>query len=191
MELRWRSTQERSFQLFSFCGLSSNQVRRPLWKRRSLGSLLFSFPAVIRASNPKLVYLGSQLLATAAYASLLVLRQWPAAAIAVIASSAINFAAFNSIPFALVSGLTAGANGGLYMGVLNSAAVVSQVISINAVAVPVIKSTGDTTWGIASGALFGLLALVWGMVCVTGRPEKKSAADEETNERRPLIQHVE
>jgi hypothetical protein len=131
--------------------------------------------------------LASQFLATAVYASLLELRQWPAAAIAVIAIAAINFAAFNSIPFALVSRLTAGANGGLYMGVLNSAAVVSQVVAINAVAAPVIKATSDAAWGIATGSIFGLLALVWGMVCVHGTEEDV----ESTDERRPLIQQVE
>lgn len=130
--------------------------------------------------------MASQFLATGVYASLIAVRQWPAAAIAIIAVAAINFAAFNSIPFALVSSLTAGANGGLYMGVLNSAAVVSQVVAINAVAAPTIKATGDAAWGIATGAIFSLLAIVWGMVCVHGRDDAKT-----TDERRPLIQQVE
>jgi Na+/melibiose symporter-like transporter len=73
-------------------------------------------PALLKFLSPKFLYIITQFLAGGCFVSVLFLQPWPAASIALLVVVAMNFAAFNSIPFALVSKITAGANGGLYLG---------------------------------------------------------------------------
>jgi Na+/melibiose symporter-like transporter len=72
-----------------------------------------------------------------------------------------NFNAFNSIPFALVAEITGGKNSGLNMGVLNSAAVVSQTITSLIISFTVLSSPKkDISLAIATGAVSSIIACI-------------------------------
>jgi hypothetical protein len=78
-----------------------------------------------------------------------------------------------------------------FIGVLNSAAVISQLIVTNAVVVPVLGAVApladgvqNVSWGIFIGGPFSAVAIIWGLLCV-------SAPKESDAEKQPLIQHAE
>jgi len=77
----------------------------------------------------------------------------------------INFTAFNSIPFALMTNMVPSADVGMYMGVLNSASVVAQTVT-NSLASPIVSwQDENVAWGIAWGGLWagaGAL-LIWAL----------------------------
>lgn len=71
----------------------------------------------------------------------------------------------NSVPFGLVKGLTAGADAGLFMGVLNAASVVAQTLSETiagqiVAACPSINGTQNVVWGFVFGGCFSAIAAI-------------------------------
>jgi solute carrier family 45 protein 1/2/4 len=73
----------------------------------------------------------------------------------------IHFSIFNALPFALVASVLDGANTGLYMGVLNAACVVAQVVgNFAAGGASDIFGKGDISFGMAVGALFSVVAVL-------------------------------
>lgn len=124
-------------------------------------SLLYALllPSVLRLVGVKVAYFLSQLLATACYLLFLFFPQ-PPTAFLLTALLGINFTTFNSIPFALVTSIVDPKDAGLFMGVLNSASVVSQTLS-NTLAGQIVAWKGESVgWGIAFGSLFSFIALI-------------------------------
>jgi Na+/melibiose symporter-like transporter len=120
-------------------------------------------PTIVKCIRVKPAYMISQLIATVCYVLFLVFDiknfDVPAVAMVLTAMLAINFCTMNSIPFALIS-TTSAEDAGLYMGVLNSAAVVAQTVANN-IASPIIKWQHDNaTWGIGFGAIFSVFACI-------------------------------
>lgn len=144
----------------------------------------------------KNVYLATQVLATACYISLAFVTKLKALAITLLVLVSFNFAATNSIPFALVAKYTSGSSGGLFMGVLNSASVLAQVISINAVyqfissAVNKNVKPGQDNESVAIGiaatsGLFSVIAVLWCLFAVREKP-----AEEDDDEKKGLVNIV-
>jgi len=97
---------------------------------------------------------------------------------------AINFTAFNSIPFALLADSVPNSKMGLYMGVLNSAATLSQVATnILAGKVVVEEANQNVAWALCFGA--GISAITCVLVWILKQPKP---AEPELSERQPLIQ---
>lgn len=160
-------------------------------------------PKIVDGIGLKWAYFIPQLVATAAYISTPFLsypyKRVPVpVVVTVFCLVAPNFVAFNSVPFALVSGLTSGASGGLYMGVLNAAGVVAQtttnliVSAILKVAKPLPLNTPIPTqnvgYGIAFGGIASALACIWCLVFIRDNMVKKNL-DGEVDEKKPLIQN--
>lgn len=160
-------------------------------------------PLLVSSIGLKWSYFIPQFIATACYFSAPFMaypgKSIPVAAIiAVFALVAPNFVAFNSVPFALVSGLTSGASGGLYMGVLNAAGVVAQTVTNSIVSVILKKSKGlplnhpptqNVGYGIAFGGIASAIACVWCLIFIRDSMVKKSI-EGEVDEKRPLIQNA-
>ena len=160
-------------------------------------------PVFVNVLGLKWAYFAPQLVATACYVAAPFMARpgksiHVAIIIAVFAMVAPNFVAFNSVPFALVSGLTSGASGGLYMGVLNALGVVAQTITNSIVSV-ILKSTKplpinthpptqNVGYGIAFGGIASAIACIWCLIFIRDNMVKKSL-DGEVDEKRPLIQN--
>eukprot|EP01111_Echinosteliopsis_oligospora_P009610 TRINITY_DN2847_c0_g1_i2.p1 TRINITY_DN2847_c0_g1~~TRINITY_DN2847_c0_g1_i2.p1 ORF type:complete len:505 (-),score=110.17 TRINITY_DN2847_c0_g1_i2:36-1550(-) len=146
-------------------------------------SFLFSMilPSLIKISM-RGIYFISQVIATGCFASLWAASVYgpihpPASSvgitIAFVLTSvvAINFTAFNSIPFALLSESVPSTQVGLYMGVLNSAATVSQVLTnILAGQVIVAKNDDNVAWALCFGACISVVAS--GSVWILKQPKQ-------------------
>lgn len=158
-------------------------------------------PLLVEKIGLKWSYFAPQLIATGCYIAAPFMaypgKRIPIPAIiAVFALVAPNFVAFNSVPFALVSGLTSGASGGLYMGVLNAAGVVAQTATNSIVSVILKKTpalplnthpaTQNVGFGIAFGGIASALACIWCVVFIRDSMVKKSEAGE-VEEKRPLL----
>lgn len=150
-------------------------------------------PSVIKLLGIKGAYLSTQIVATVLYALPPIMAGWPYPLI-VLCTSLVgpNFATFHSIPFALVSSITAGQSEGLSMGLLNVAAVGSQTIT-NAIGSAVIRAVPslpsgaqDVSWGIAFGSIFSFLAGIWCIIFIQNRPKPKEVSRPDETE--PLIQ---
>ena len=160
-------------------------------------------PSIVKIIGLKWAYFIPQLIATVAYILAPFMaypgKHWPIPAIiTVFALVGPNFMAFNSVPFALVSGITSGASGGLYMGVLNSASVVAQTAT-NSFASLILKAikplplnttppTQNVAWGIAFGGIFSAIACIWCLIFIRDDMVKKTE-DGEVSEKKPLIQN--
>jgi Na+/melibiose symporter-like transporter len=160
-------------------------------------------PTIVKGIGLKWAYFLPQLVATASYILAPFMayppKHWPIPAIvAVFALVGPNFIAFNSVPFALVSGITSGASGGLYMGVLNSASVVAQTLTNTFVSLILKKTkplplntpnpTQNVAWGIAFGGIFSAIACIWCLIFIRDDMVKKPE-DGDISEKRPLIQN--
>eukprot|EP01119_Soliformovum_irregulare_P008412 TRINITY_DN2152_c0_g1_i1.p1 TRINITY_DN2152_c0_g1~~TRINITY_DN2152_c0_g1_i1.p1 ORF type:complete len:490 (-),score=136.14 TRINITY_DN2152_c0_g1_i1:16-1452(-) len=124
-------------------------------------------PAIIRKVGFKWVYFLSQILAAGCFIGLFWIHdaQLVYVAATLTALVAINFTAFNSIPFGLVTSTADKEDAGLYMGVLNSASVVAQTVT-NIIAGQIVGwQHQNTVWGIAFGGIIAFLGsmLVWTM----------------------------
>ncbi|EGC31816.1 hypothetical protein DICPUDRAFT_57477 [Dictyostelium purpureum] len=129
-------------------------------------SFLFSFflSGLINLVGEKLVYSVSQAIAGACLILFLVFdHASPGLAIALTALVGINFCTFNAVPFAMMVKVIPSKDIGLYMGVLNSSAVVSQTISILTSGRVLAAKNQDTAWAMAYGGLFTILGvfLAW------------------------------
>lgn len=132
-------------------------------------------------------YFLSQVIATACFGALwfLAIKNLITVPLALILTAlvAINFTAFNSIPFALLAESVPNSKMGMYMGVLNSAATLSQVVTnILAGKVVVAEMKENVAWALCFGA--GISALTSVLVWIIKTPEKS----EKLSEREPLIQ---
>jgi hypothetical protein len=160
-------------------------------------------PSIVKIIGLKWAYFLPQLVATACFILAPFMaypgKHWPIPAIiTVFAAVGPNFMAFNSVPFALVSGITAGASGGLYMGVLNSASVVAQTLTnsfvslilkkIKPLPLNTIPPTQNVAWGIAFGGIFSALACIWCLIFIRDDMVKK-VENGEVSEKKPLIQN--
>jgi len=140
----------------------------------------FLLPHVVNRIGVRAAYFISQFIATACYVLFLFFSKSYLGFI-VMGFIALNFTTFNSVPFALVSDY-AKDDAGLYMGVLNSAAVVAQMVSENAAGGMVAWKNEDVSYGIAVGAIFSILACV--MVFFISVPSPKV---KEMTEHAPLL----
>lgn len=139
----------------------------------------------------KPTYFVSQVIATICFTLMWILSIKGAISIPVAliltALVAINFTAFNSIPFALLADSVASSEMGLYMGVLNSAATVSQVAT-NMLAgnVIVARENQNVAWALCFGAALSAVAsmLVW-IIKTPEKMERERAVS--VGERQPLI----
>lgn len=90
---------------------------------------------LVRASSVRIVYVGTQLLASVCYIAFYWvtlfhgLTTQVVVAFVLMALIAANFTTMNSVPFALVRNITGTRDAGLYMGVLNAASVVAQTVT--------------------------------------------------------------
>jgi len=114
----------------------------------------------------KTLYFITQVLATVCYILIPIIEKIPLEykpyfALFVTTLVAFNFQAFNSIPFALVVEITGGVNSGLYMGVLNSAAVVAQTLTSTIISFTIFAFFKDN-WSLAigCGAVTSLIACI-------------------------------
>ncbi|EGG20392.1 hypothetical protein DFA_07516 [Cavenderia fasciculata] len=132
----------------------------------SATQFLFSFflPPLIKLLGVKLIYSLTQ--AVAGVALVLYAKfDYPSIPVAIVLTSVVgvNFATFNSIPYTLMLEHTPKNDAGLYMGVLNCAAVISQTISIYTSGLVEEWKHQNSAWAIAYGGLFSLAGvfLVW------------------------------
>jgi len=128
----------------------------------------------------KPTYFITQVIATVCFAAMWILsvdhRLTVAIALVLTAAVAMNFTAFNSIPFALLADAVPNSQMGLYMGVLNSAATLSQVFT-NVVAGKgvVAHANENVAWAFCVGA--GLSAVASLLVWIVKIPEKSDAPE--------------
>eukprot|EP01099_Mayorella_cantabrigiensis_P007512 TRINITY_DN666_c0_g2_i1.p1 TRINITY_DN666_c0_g2~~TRINITY_DN666_c0_g2_i1.p1 ORF type:complete len:212 (-),score=48.25 TRINITY_DN666_c0_g2_i1:174-719(-) len=129
-------------------------------------------PYIIGLLGVKPAYFISQLISTAAYFLFFFWADYFAyqgIAFVLVASTALNFATMNSVPYALVSDIVGGRDAGLYMGALNAGAVVAQSVSGQTAAI--VLAFGDLSDAIAVGAIFGLLACIFVWKVIVPEPE--------------------
>eukprot|EP00026_Physarum_polycephalum_P006268 Phypoly_transcript_06310.p2 GENE.Phypoly_transcript_06310~~Phypoly_transcript_06310.p2 ORF type:complete len:223 (+),score=26.27 Phypoly_transcript_06310:1079-1747(+) len=142
----------------------------------------------------KVTYFSTQLVGTICYAGL-----WLCAinkvfngstealiiAMALTGLVAVNFTSFNSIPYALLSDSVANTDVGLYMGVLNSAITISQVVT-NTIAGQVIvkEANQNVAWAIGFGAAVSVIACV--LVPILKMPKYNKLKD--VTEETPFLQ---
>jgi len=106
-------------------------------------------------------------------------------ALIVTALLAINFAAFNSIPFALLADAVPSAKIGLYMGVLNSASTLAQVFT-NVVAGKLVSAKDENVaWAFCLGA--GLSAFASILVWIVKVPTEITEDKTDISEKSPLL----
>jgi len=128
----------------------------------------------------KPTYFITQVIATICFAAMWILsvehHLSVASALVLTAAVAVNFTAFNSIPFALLADTVPNSKMGMYMGVLNSAATLSQVFT-NVVAGKVVVAhlNENVAWAFCVGA--GLSAIAAALVWIVKIPEKSDAPE--------------
>jgi len=134
---------------------------------------LFSviLPKYIDIAGVKGTYISTQLVATVCYILFAFYAHPLVVPLVLLAGVAPNFTTFNSIPFALI-GNTGKEDAGLYMGVLNSAAVISQTVA-NFMAGAIIHKYNDVKWGIAFGGIFSVIACILVLIIQTPSKEKE------------------
>ncbi|EAL73244.1 hypothetical protein DDB_G0267582 [Dictyostelium discoideum AX4] len=148
-------------------------------------SFFFSFflSGLCNIFGEKIIYSASQLIAGASLILFLVFdHAQPWLAILLTGVVGINFCVFNAIPFAMMVKVISSKDIGLYMGVLNSSAVVSQTISIFTSGRVEAAKNQNVAWGIAYGGLFTLLGVFLAFIL----PKSKKVT-EQINEESPLI----
>lgn len=131
-----------------------------------------ALPYIISFLGIKPSYFISQLVATIAYFLFFFWADYfdyQGIAFVLVAATALNFATFNSIPYAIVSDIVGGRDAGLYMGSLNAGAVVAQSVSGQIAAIVLIF--GDLSDAIAVGAIFGLMACIYVWWVIVPEPE--------------------
>eukprot|EP01133_Synstelium_polycarpum_P006565 gene6565-7611_t len=154
----------------------------------SLSSYIFSFllHPLIKIFGYKFVYSMTQVVAGVGMILFLVFDK-PSLAVALIITTMIgpNFTCFNSIPYALMAETVPKRDAGMYMGVLNSAAVVSQTISILISGRIEASKNEDSAYAIAFG---GCIAIAGGLIAWL-LPMKRDAEEVEINadEDKPLL----
>jgi len=119
-------------------------------------------PSLVKLLGSKTVYFGTQFISTVSFFCIWVLpfsgyplQEWQIFFFTCL--PALNFATFNSIPFALTTQIVGGKDVGLYMGALNSASVVAQTVT-GFLLYPVLAHR-DITYAIGLvGGSFSLLA---------------------------------
>jgi len=116
-------------------------------------------PFIVRKINVKATYFFSQLIATACYILFLFFNT-PAIGLILMSALSINFTTFNSVPFALVASVASKDDAGLYMGVLNSAAVVAQTVTNSIAGLIISREDENVAWAIAFGGCISLIACV-------------------------------
>lgn len=145
-------------------------LRVGMYSLALFNTLLFLYslisPQIGKKIGIKAVYFITQLIAMACYVLIYFIYLIPEIykpyyALTLTTLVCFNFNAFNSIPFALVAEITGGKNSGLNMGVLNSAAVVSQTITSLIISFTVLRSPKkDISLAIATGAIPSIIACV-------------------------------
>ncbi|KAF2072545.1 hypothetical protein CYY_006142 [Polysphondylium violaceum] len=153
----------------------------------SASSFFFSFflSKFVSIFGEKFIYSFTQLTAGACLILFLVFDHPPVwLAMLLTTVVGVNFCVFNSIPYALMVNVISKSDAGLYMGVLNSSAVVSQTISIFTSGRVEAAKNQDTAWAIAYGGLF---ALVGGVIAWFLPIKKKQAEKVNSNEKTPLL----
>ncbi|KYR02270.1 hypothetical protein DLAC_01100 [Tieghemostelium lacteum] len=149
-------------------------------------SFLFSFfsPKLIHLLGARFVYSITQAIAGVSFILLLVFdRPQPWLAIMLNGFIGFNFTCFNSIPYALAIEVIDKKDAGLYMGVLNSSAVVSQTISIFTAGRIESWKNEDVAWAIAYGGIFSLLGAIVAWIL----PTPKSLQSSKDDENKPLL----
>eukprot|EP01113_Clastostelium_recurvatum_P031099 TRINITY_DN3852_c0_g1_i1.p1 TRINITY_DN3852_c0_g1~~TRINITY_DN3852_c0_g1_i1.p1 ORF type:complete len:468 (-),score=116.96 TRINITY_DN3852_c0_g1_i1:2-1405(-) len=152
----------------------------------SVVSFFFSLvlPTFLKKLGIKPVYSGAQAIAAVSFVLMAYLsisgKITLAWAVVLSAIVSINFTTFNAVPYALLAQAVT-ANAGLYMGVLNSASVVSQTVTGIIAGQIITARGGNLSWGIAFG---GLLSLIAGVLAFVLPTDKKA----EPEEKEPLIQ---
>jgi len=171
----------------------SNYQQGVKWGMYSLAisaavSFIFSviIPFVLRLIGVKITYFFSQMISAVALVMLLYTSEAHkltlVIAIALSAAISINFTTFNSVPFAMLAETVQNSEAGLYMGVLNSASVVSQTITGIIAGQIVGFKHQDVAWGIGFGGILSLLAGL--LVPILPLPKKRESVEETV----PLIQ---
>jgi len=116
-------------------------------------------PFIVRKFNVKASYFSSQLIATACYVLFLFFNS-PIVGLILMGALSLNFTTFNSVPFALVASVASKDDAGLYMGVLNSAAVVAQTVTNLIAGLIISREDENVAWAIAFGGCISLIACV-------------------------------
>lgn len=127
-------------------------------------SFSFLLPYIIDAIGLKLAYFFTQIVQAVCFLLIWLLpivgiKHTTTTALLLTSIPAINFAAFNSIPFAMTTDIVGESNVGLYMGVLNSASVIAQTLITLGVSLPIL-SYFNLTWAIGTGSIFGFLTCI-------------------------------
>jgi len=132
-------------------------------------------PYLIRWTGVRITYFTAQALGATCFILFLFFDQlW--VAFLLTAAVGVNFTAFNSVPFALLSQVTDPAEAGMFMGVLNSGSVVAQTVT-NSAASPIINwKNQNVAWGIAFGGIFAGIASV--LVWILPSPNKRKPSKE-------------
>jgi MFS family permease len=128
-------------------------------------SFVFSLisPYLITLVGAKITYGFTQIVATVCYVLLFFIDKFPEPVISAIVLSslvALNYTAFNSLPFVFLKDTVKEEEGGLYIGVLNSACVVAQTASLYIASGLVYWQHQNVAWGIAWGAVPSLVAFI-------------------------------
>ncbi|GAM21000.1 hypothetical protein SAMD00019534_041750, partial [Acytostelium subglobosum LB1] len=158
----------------------------------SASSLIFSFlvPLIVKYTGERFVYMFTHQLAGVAFILFLVFDK-PAVWLAILLTSLVgpSFTTFNSIPYSLMSSHCPKREAGLYMGVLNSAAVVSQTISIMTSGQVEGAFHQDSAYAIAYGGLFTIICSVacWGLPTASIKDEQVEFEQGEDDEDQPLM----
>eukprot|EP01125_Pyxidicula_operculata_P016072 TRINITY_DN54_c0_g1_i2.p1 TRINITY_DN54_c0_g1~~TRINITY_DN54_c0_g1_i2.p1 ORF type:complete len:405 (-),score=38.33 TRINITY_DN54_c0_g1_i2:31-1245(-) len=151
-----------------------------------------ALPYIVKLAGAKFTYFGTQILTTGCLVALWALVPLlPWESLFFTSLTAINFTAFNSIPFAITTEIVGTEKCGLYMGVLNSASVIAQTVA-GLITTPVLQwQNGDIRWAMGLGAIFSVIAVVAALFLETAPKDAvlDTINDEEDQiEREPLVQ---